>query len=53
LFKALFATTNPIPVKAALKLQGWAVGSSRQPLCEASEEVIQRLGVVLKELSLL
>ncbi|NJL21486.1 MAG: 4-hydroxy-tetrahydrodipicolinate synthase [Leptolyngbyaceae cyanobacterium SM1_3_5] len=25
LFKALFVTTNPIPVKAALRLQGWQV----------------------------
>ncbi len=32
LFKALFATTNPIPVKAALELSGWPVGSPRSPL---------------------
>ena len=32
LFKALFATTNPIPVKAALELNGWTVGSPRPPL---------------------
>jgi 4-hydroxy-tetrahydrodipicolinate synthase len=32
LFKALFATTNPIPVKAALELSGWPVGSPRCPL---------------------
>lgn len=32
LFKALFATTNPIPVKAALELSGWPVGSPRLPL---------------------
>ncbi|WP_320675916.1 4-hydroxy-tetrahydrodipicolinate synthase [Prochlorococcus sp. MIT 1300] len=32
LFKALFMTTNPIPVKAALELSGWPVGSPRSPL---------------------
>ena len=32
LFKALFATTNPIPVKAALELNGWPVGAPRPPL---------------------
>ena len=30
--KALFATTNPIPVKAALELSGWPVGAPRLPL---------------------
>ena len=53
LFKALFATTNPIPVKTALKLQGWNVGSTRLPLCEAPVEVSQKLKAVLTELSLL
>ncbi|WYL96469.1 MAG: 4-hydroxy-tetrahydrodipicolinate synthase [Gloeotrichia echinulata IR180] len=52
LFKALFVTTNPIPVKSALKLQGWEVGSTRPPLCDADSEVSQKLEVVLKELSL-
>lgn len=53
LFKALFVTTNPIPVKAALKLQGWKVGATRPPLCSADDEVNQRLAVVLQELALL
>lgn len=53
LFKALFTTTNPIPVKAALKLQGWDVGSTRLPLCDPPAEVSQTLSTVLKELSLL
>ncbi len=53
LFKALFLTTNPIPVKKALKLQGWEVGSTRPPLCEAEPEVSHKLEVVLKELSLI
>lgn len=53
LFKALFITTNPIPVKKALKLQGWEVGSTRLPLCEADSEVSRKLQVVLQELSLI
>ncbi|MDJ0732891.1 MAG: 4-hydroxy-tetrahydrodipicolinate synthase [Nostocaceae cyanobacterium] len=53
LFKALFITTNPIPVKQALKLQGWEVGSTRLPLCQASVEVSQKLELVLKELDLI
>jgi len=53
LFKALFLTTNPIPVKKALKLQGWEVGSTRPPLCEADAQTCQKLEAVLKELSLI
>lgn len=53
LFKALFLTTNPIPVKAALQIQGWKVGSTRSPLADAPSEVIQTLKSVLAELALL
>jgi 4-hydroxy-tetrahydrodipicolinate synthase len=52
LFKALFLTTNPIPVKQALKLQGWEVGSVRLPLWEADAEICQKLEVVLHNLRL-
>jgi 4-hydroxy-tetrahydrodipicolinate synthase len=51
LFKALFLTTNPIPVKAALKLQGWDVGSTRPPLCAPPVEVTQKLKDVLSKLA--
>lgn len=34
LFRALFVTTNPIPVKAALRLHGMDVGGFRPPLVE-------------------
>ena len=37
LFKVLFCTTNPIPIIAALNLQGWQVGGLRLPLFEISE----------------
>jgi len=53
LFKVLFCTANPIPLKAALNLQGWQVGSTRLPLCELPTELKQELEAVLSELSLL
>ncbi len=53
LFKVLFCSANPIPLKAALKLQGWEVGSPRSPLCELPIELKQKLEAVLMELSLL
>lgn len=53
LFKALFATTNPIPIKAALRIQGWNVGSTRLPLSDASDRLHQLLQNTLADLSLL
>ncbi|MEO1428712.1 MAG: 4-hydroxy-tetrahydrodipicolinate synthase [Cyanobacteria bacterium J06633_8] len=52
LFKVLFATANPIPVKAALNLQGWDVGLTRLPLYEAESEFTQQLQTVLKQMNL-
>lgn len=53
LCKALFATTNPIPIKAALRLQGWQVGSTRLPLSQTPAPVIQQLQTTLMDLALL
>lgn len=53
LFKALFVTTNPIPVKTALALQGWSVGDVRLPLSNADIETKNLLQSVLKDLALL
>ncbi len=53
LFKALFIDTNPIPVKAALRLQGWSVGSVRPPLISMAQSKIDDLKDVLSELGLL
>jgi 4-hydroxy-tetrahydrodipicolinate synthase len=50
LCKALFCTTNPIPVKAALELSGWAVGAPRLPLVSANDDVRTRLIAVLAAL---
>ena len=52
LFKALFVTTNPIPIKKALNLQGWNVGGLRSPLSELRSDLIEDLRKTLKELEL-
>ncbi|MEM1170273.1 MAG: 4-hydroxy-tetrahydrodipicolinate synthase [Cyanobacteria bacterium P01_H01_bin.35] len=53
LFKVLFATTNPIPVKAALNLLGWKVGTTRLPLCDPPTEVTEKLSAEMGKLGLL
>lgn len=53
LYKILFATTNPIPVKYALKLQGWEVGALRLPLCELQLDLQEKLKITLKDLNLI
>ena len=49
LFKALFCETNPIPVKAALALQGRIRDEMRLPLTPLSQANRERLQVTLKE----
>ena len=53
LFQALFATTNPIPVKTALNLQGWNVGKLRSPLCELQLDLLESLKLILQKLNLI
>ncbi|MBD3881816.1 4-hydroxy-tetrahydrodipicolinate synthase [Phormidium tenue FACHB-886] len=53
LFKALFLTANPIPVKAALRLQGWQVGTTRLPLADLSESLTPTLVTVMANLGLI
>jgi 4-hydroxy-tetrahydrodipicolinate synthase len=53
LFKNLFATTNPIPIKAALRLQGWAVGHTKLPLCDTPATFESDLKQALLDLALL
>jgi len=36
-FKTLFITSNPVPLKAALNMLGWQVGGPRLPLVEATQ----------------
>lgn len=51
LFKALFITTNPIPLKAALNLTGINVGEPRLPLISLPEEMSKMLKEVLERYS--
>jgi 4-hydroxy-tetrahydrodipicolinate synthase len=53
LFKVLFVETNPVPVKAALEMQGWQVGQVRLPLTPLQPTSLQALRQVLEEMGLL
>ncbi len=53
LFGALFCETNPIPVKAALALQGRIRDEIRLPLTKLSQANRERLQVALKEQGLI
>ena len=53
LFKGLFLAPNPMPIKAALKLQGWEVGGLRLPMCELPLESLPQLQQLLQEQGLL
>ncbi|MDQ7828309.1 MAG: 4-hydroxy-tetrahydrodipicolinate synthase [Armatimonadota bacterium] len=52
LFKVLFITTNPVPLKAALALSGFDVGRPRLPLVEATPREREQIAAVLQELNL-
>jgi 4-hydroxy-tetrahydrodipicolinate synthase len=43
LFQALFITSNPIPLKAAMALIGQPVGPPRLPLLPATEDEVERI----------
>jgi 4-hydroxy-tetrahydrodipicolinate synthase len=53
LYKALFVTTNPIPVKAALNLLGHDVGGLRLPLVPASDDERAVVAGALRDLGVL
>jgi 4-hydroxy-tetrahydrodipicolinate synthase len=53
LFRALFLTTNPIPVKAALNIIGQKVGGVRLPLVKATEEETKQVRTVLEQIGML
>jgi 4-hydroxy-tetrahydrodipicolinate synthase len=50
LTRALFLTTNPIPVKAALEMLGLPAGPVRPPLCPLSQEQRQVVRAALDRL---
>ena len=53
LFNALFITSNPIPVKAALEMVGHPVGPPRLPLVPATAEERERIRKALVDAGLL
>jgi len=53
LMKALFLESNPVPVKAALRLMGRGTGEVRPPLCAMSAANEEKLRRVLADFSLI
>lgn len=53
IFTNMFISTNPIPVKTALNMQGWDLGGFRQPLAELEESKKDLLKNLLKTYKLL
>ncbi len=53
MFKGLFITTNPVPVKQALNLMGMDVGGVRLPMCGANVGEITQLKQLLTSYNLL
>ncbi len=52
LFKVLFITTNPVPVKAAMRLSGFDCGRVRLPLVDATPKEEEQIQTVLRALDL-
>ncbi|HRC53814.1 MAG TPA: 4-hydroxy-tetrahydrodipicolinate synthase [Bacillota bacterium] len=53
LFKVLFITTNPVPVKTALEMVGVPVGGFRLPLCGPSDKELKAIREVLVKMGFL
>jgi len=53
IFKGLFITTNPVPVKAALNMLGYQAGAPRLPLVEATPAEKESIKKMLGELKVL
>ena len=53
LFRGLFVTTNPIPVKAALEMAGFPAGPPRLPLPPATEAEREAIQQAMKQVGLL
>lgn len=50
--KAMFMDVNPIPVKEALNIMGFAAGECRLPLCSMTDDMKAKLRNVMAELGL-
>ena len=53
IYKAMFCTSSPIPVKTALNLLGHDVGGLRLPLVDADEEELATVRAALERHGLL
>ena len=53
LFKGLFVTTSPAPVKAALNMTGWQVGGLRLPMVEVNATEKEFIANLLKKMKLM
>ena len=50
---ALFLEVNPIPIKAAMNLAGYDIGSLRLPLCDMSDGPLETLRQSMVKVGLL
>lgn len=53
LFKAIFITTNPIPIKEAMNICGFNAGGLRPPLISATEGELDCLRTVMRHLNII
>ncbi|WP_054694909.1 4-hydroxy-tetrahydrodipicolinate synthase [Syntrophomonas palmitatica] len=53
IFRGLFITTNPVPLKEALNMMGMQVGGFRPPLCHAEEKELVAIKKMLIDFGLL
>jgi 4-hydroxy-tetrahydrodipicolinate synthase len=53
LIEVAFIETNPIPIKTAMTIKGFAGGSFRLPMCDMEKENKEKLHAVLEEMHLL
>jgi 4-hydroxy-tetrahydrodipicolinate synthase len=51
-FKAIFVTTNPIPIKTVMKLLGHEVGGFRLPLVTATDKEVELLQRIMTKLNI-
>ena len=53
LANAMFVEVNPIPVKAACNMMGWAAGPCKMPLCDMTDEHTEYVKSVMQKYGLL
>lgn len=53
IMRSIFLTTNPVPVKTALKLMGYPVGDVKLPLVPLNQDELDKLKAILSDYNLL